>query len=61
MLELSKTILSKISFDRYLFKKELKKARKWLKPNEALVLKVWCLAQFGHLYKDVILEVFDAN
>jgi len=61
MLELSKTILSKISFDRYLFKKELKKARKWLKPNEVLVLKVWCLAQFGHLYKDVILEVFDAN
>ena len=61
MLELSKTILSKISFDRYLFKKELKKARKWLKPNEALVLKVWCLAQFGHLYKPVILEVFDAN
>lgn len=61
MLELSKTILSKISFDRYLFKKELKKARNWLKPNEALVLKVWCLAQFGHLYKDVILEVFDAN
>ena len=61
MLELSKTILSKIRFDRYLFKKELKKARKWLKPNEALVLKVWCLAQFGHLYKDVILEVFDAN
>ena len=61
MLELSKTILSKISFDKILFKKELRKARKWLKPNEALVLKVWCLAQFGHLYKDVILEVFDAN
>jgi hypothetical protein len=61
MLELSKTILSKISFDQYLFKKELKKARKWVKPNEALVLKVWCLAQFGHLYKDVILEVFDAK
>lgn len=61
MLELSKTILSKISFDKYLFKKELKKARKWLKPNEALVLKVWCLAQFGHVYKEVILEVFDAN
>ncbi len=61
MLELSKTILSKISFDKYLFKKELKKARKWVKPKEALVLKVWCLAQFGHLYKDVILEVFDAS
>ena len=61
MLELSKTILGKISFDKYSFKKELKKARNWLKPNEALILKVWCLAQFGHLYKDVIAEVFDAN
>ena len=61
MLEFSKTILSKISFDKYLFKKELQKAIKWLKPKEATLLKVWCLAQFGHLYKDVILEVFDAN
>ncbi len=61
MLELSKTILSKISFDKYLFRKELKKAVKWVKPNETLVLKVWCIAQFGHMYKDVIQEVFDAN
>ena len=61
MLELSKTILNKISFDKTLFRKELVKAQKWVKPNEALVLKVWCLAQFGHLYKDVILDVFDAN
>lgn len=59
MLELSKTILSKISFDKYLFKKELKKARNWLKPNEVLVLKVWCLAHFGTQYNDIILEVFD--
>lgn len=59
MLELSKTILKKISFDRQLFKKELGKAKNWVKPNEALILKVWCLAQFGHIYKDIILEVFD--
>lgn len=59
MLELSKTILSRISFDKLLFKKELGKALKWIKPHEKLVLKIWCLAQFGHLYKDVILEVFE--
>lgn len=59
MLELSKTILSKISFDKMLFKKELKKSLKWIKPNEKLILKVWVLAQFGHMYKDVILEVFE--
>lgn len=59
MLEFSKTILSKMSFDKFLFKKELKKSLKWLKPNEKLVLKVWVLAQFGHMYKDVIQDVFD--
>jgi hypothetical protein len=61
MLEFCKTVLGKISFDKYLFKKELQKARKWLKPKDALILKVWCLAQFGHLYKDVILEVFESK
>ena len=61
MLELSKTILKRFSFDKELFRKELKKAKNWVKPNEALLLKVWCLAQFGSSYKDVILEVFDAN
>ena len=60
MLELSKTILNKMSFDKRLFRKELRKSKNWLKPNEALLLKVWCLAQFGHMYKDIIIEVFDA-
>lgn len=59
MLEFSKTVLSKISFDKRLFKKELKKSLKWLKPNEKLVLKVWVLTQFGHMYKDVIQDVFE--
>ena len=60
MLEFCKTVLGKISFDKYLFKKELQKAKRLLKPKDALILKVWCLAQFGHLYKDVILEVFES-
>ena len=60
MLELSKTILSRISFDKILFKKELGKALKWVKPHEKLILKVWVLAQFGHMYKDVIVEVFES-
>ncbi len=60
MLELSKTILKRISFDKKLFKKELRKSLNWIKPDEKTLLKVWCLAQFGHLYKDVILETFEA-
>ena len=47
MFELSKSILEKVSFDKILFRKELKKAIKWVKPNEKTLLKVWCLATFG--------------
>jgi hypothetical protein len=58
MLELSKHILEKVSFDKSLFRKELIKAAKWLKPDEKLVLKVWCLSTFGNAYREVIMEVF---
>ncbi|MBK9177689.1 MAG: hypothetical protein IPM46_15435 [Flavobacteriales bacterium] len=58
MMEFSKQVLHKVSFDPRLFKKELIKARKWVGQSDQLVLKAWCLATFGHVYKDVILEVF---
>ncbi len=58
MFEMSKKILEKVSFDRALFYKELVKTLKWLKPDEKLLLKVWCLANFGHIYKDVIVDAF---
>lgn len=61
MLELSKQILEKVSFDRKLFKKELRKSLAWIKPQERVSLKAWCLITFGHLYQDLILEVFDKN
>jgi len=58
MMEFSKQVLQKVSFDPRLFKKELIKARKWVGQSDQLVLKAWCLATFGHIYKDVIVEVF---
>lgn len=58
MYEMSKKILERVSFDKVLFTKELMKALNWLKPDEKLLLKVWCLSTFGHMYKDVILETF---
>lgn len=58
MLDMSKTILEKVSFDRMLFRKELSKAVQWLKPDEKMLLKVWALATFGHMYKDIILDVY---
>ena len=58
MFELSKQILQKVSFDKILFRKELMKAIKWLKPDERMLLYAWCLTTFGHAYKDVIMDVY---
>jgi len=41
MLEYSKTVLKKVSFDAKLFCKELKKAIELLLPEEVEELKVW--------------------
>jgi hypothetical protein len=58
MLELSKIILEKVSFDKSLFRKELIKAIKWVQPTEKTFLKVWCLATFGNDYQKDILDIF---
>ena len=57
MFEMYKLILQRVSFDKKLFRKELSKALKWLKPKERTVLYAWCLTNFG-MYRDVIMEVF---
>ena len=53
-------ILEKVSFDRELFTKELRKAINILDRKELLSFRVWCLATFGHLYQDVIIDAFNA-
>ncbi|NUM49680.1 MAG: hypothetical protein HUU48_01070 [Flavobacteriales bacterium] len=58
MFELSKQVLTKVSFDKTLFKKELKKSLKWLKKEEAMLLKIWCLTTFVQ-YSDTIREVYE--
>mgnify|MGYP001551732191 FL=1 len=58
MLELSQQVMQKVSFDPRLFQKELVKAVRWVGDRDQILLKAWCLATFGHMYKDVIMEVF---
>tara|TARA_B100001287_G_C22524868_1_gene454460 strand:- start:251 stop:436 length:186 start_codon:yes stop_codon:yes gene_type:complete len=58
MLEFSKKILSKVSFDKDLFKKELEKSTKWMSKKELTLLKIWALTSFSQ-YKKVIIDVFD--
>jgi len=58
MLEFSKKILQKVSFDKKLFKKELQKSTRWIAKHEIAALKIWSLTYFAH-HRDTILEVFD--
>lgn len=59
MLELCKEILTKVSFDKYLFQKELNKSLKWVSNSEDREkLKVWCYTTFGKLYPDVVKLAF---
>ena len=58
MLEYSKTILQKVSFNKELFQKELTKSMQWLHKDEIILLQIWCIATFNHTYGDIIREVF---
>ncbi len=58
MLEYSKTILQKVSFNRELFKKELIKSVRWLHKEEIILLQIWCLATFNDTYSDILNDVF---
>lgn len=57
MFEYSKQILTKVSFDRNLFRKELIKSLRILKRDERNLLKLWCVATFA-TYSDVIVDTF---
>jgi len=58
MLEYFKTILSKVSFSKYLFEKELRKAIKVLVAEELRELQQWCYRKFGHIYDSIIRNCF---
>ena len=58
MLEFSKTVLRNVSFDKSLFKKELRKSAMWLSKRDMIRLKIWSLATFSQ-YNYIIIEVFD--
>ena len=59
MLEYVKTILSKVSFNKDLFEKELRKALNMLIPEELAQLKNWCYENYSKKYPLVLQEVFN--
>ena len=58
MLEYSKNVLSKVSFDKALFEKELIKAIKKLVEQELKALKKWCYKKFSNLYSPILDKHF---
>ncbi len=58
MLEYAKIILQKVSFDSFLFEKELRKAVADLTQDEPGKLYTWCMDFFGDLYPETIQRVF---
>ncbi|HLU86847.1 MAG TPA: hypothetical protein VKZ44_03765 [Taishania sp.] len=62
MLELTKKVLRKVSFDSALFQKELLKAKHWITDAEELQkLKEWCIVEFGSIHPKVIKSVFGSK
>ncbi|WP_114781945.1 hypothetical protein [Botryobacter ruber] len=58
MLEYTKTILLKVSFDLALFEKELRKGLKHLKKEERPQLRIWCYSKFSDMHLLVLTSVF---
>lgn len=56
-----KVILSKVSFDRHLFEKELKKAIGKLKNHEIEELKHWCYSHYKNPYFMVLNQCFNSG
>ena len=60
MLEYFKMILRKVSFDLYLFEKELRKSITRLVGQEVEQLKIWCYHNFASPYRAILDQNFAA-
>jgi hypothetical protein len=58
MLEYVKMILVKVSFDRFLFEKELRKAINRLLEAEVSELRNWCYEKFGQRHAPALQRCF---
>ena len=58
MLEYVKTILQKVSFNKFLFERELRKGLRYLVPAELEEFKTWCYDRFGLTYQPILNRYF---
>lgn len=59
MFELTKKILTRVSFDPQLFQKELSKGIRWMTDSEEIKrLREWCIKEFGVKYPAIVYKAF---
>lgn len=58
MLDYQKMILQKVSFDRTLFEKEMRKTISLVSSGELNELREWAFMQFGNNYSDILRRCF---
>ncbi len=63
MLDFAASILQKVSFDRYLFGKELRKLIMWIGDDEKEIsnLQEWCTKNYSNNYSDILSTEFEKN
>lgn len=59
MLEAQKKIISDISYDKNLFRKEVIKTLVWSKTSEKNDLKNWLSQNFGDSHQSILSKVFE--
>lgn len=60
MLEYSKTVLQKVSFDPGLFERELLKAINNIVEEKLQEFRNWCFYHFGELYSEILIRCFNS-
>ncbi|MFC4870441.1 hypothetical protein [Negadavirga shengliensis] len=58
MMDYVKTILLKVSFDKKLFEKELRKGLNMLVPSELEEFREWCYRTFAKIYEPILNKYF---
>jgi hypothetical protein len=59
VLEYVKTVLQKVSFDKILFEKELRKGIKMLVIDDIAPLRTWCYEKFSDRYAIILNQYFN--
>lgn len=57
----AKEVLTKVSFEKNLFERELHKFLKIISPEQHTELEVWCREKFEHDYKEILSSAFQEN